>query len=985
MRSFWVFMGGMLFPAVSMAAVDFSRDVRPILSQYCFQCHGPDEAARKGGLRLDLRDSAYGKGKSGEVAIVPGKSAASEVIKRIDHADATELMPPPATKKPLSSKQREILTRWIDEGAIYQDHWAFLAPKQAPLPSVKLSDRLITPIDRFIVTKLEASGLTLNPPAKETLVRRVFLDLIGLPPTPEEAAAFFKDESPDAYAKLVERLLKSPHYGERWARKWLDLARYADTNGFEKDRARSMWPYRDWVIRAINANMPFDRFTIEQLAGDLLPGATEEQRIATGFHRNTMTNEEGGIDPLEFRWHSVNDRVATTGTTWLGLTLNCCQCHNHKFDPVSQAEYYKIFAFLNNADEPTMDVKSTDIAAKRDTILKQIAEREQQLIKKISPENFKKWQEAERPKAIAWHIAEPIEATANIPTLNRETNGIIFVSGDMSKRDIYTLKFKSVPKNTTALRIEIFPDPRLPANGPGRVSYEGPFGDFFLTELTLKSGDTTIPLGLANGSGHDGKNKPEHAVDGNVLTGWSINGKQGQANNAVFNLKKPLEADTDLQLDLLFEKYYAAGLGKFRVSFTKADIPVESRAVSHEAEEAMRIDPAKLSDEQRNILSAQYVTIASELQTERADIAKLRTSLPKFPTTLVMQERPAGQTRPTPVYKRGEYNQPTTPVTADVPAILPSLPKDLPKNRLAFAKWLVDTQNPLTARVIVNRQWAAFFGRGIVRTLEDFGYQGDAPTHPELLDWLAVEFMKSGWDMKNLHRLIVTSATYRQSSEVHGEQLKTDPKNQLLARFPRQRLEAEILRDQALTASGLLSRKIGGPSVFPPQPPGVTSEGTYGGLTWNASAGEDRYRRGFYTYVKRTAPYAMFQTFDGPSGEFCTARREVSNTPLQALTILNDAVFQELAQTMAKQLTLAPGDTDAKLKMLWNRCMTRPPTTDELTTLRTFFNTQKARFEKLPKEANTVAGPGDGDPVQRAAWTATVRVVFNLDEMVTKE
>ena len=986
MRSFLVFMGGILLPASSFAAVDFSRDIRPILSQHCFQCHGPDEAALKGGLRLDLRGPAHGKGKSGEIALVPGKAGASEAIKRINSADSSDVMPPPATKKPLSARQKELLTQWVNEGAVYEDHWAFVAPRQASLPAVKSADRAPTPIDRYVLAKLEANGLTLNPPAsRETLLRRVCLDLIGLPPTPEEARAFLADNSPDAYSKLVDRLLKSPHYGERWGRKWLDLARYADTNGFEKDRQRTMWPYRDWVINAINANMPFDRFTTEQLAGDLLPNATQDQRIATGFHRNTMTNEEGGIDPLEFRWHSINDRVATTGTTWLGLTLNCCQCHNHKYDPVSQAEYYKIFAFLNNSDEPTIDLHTPDIDAKRGAILRQIANKERELRAKITPENLKKWHDAERPKAVEWKIVEPAEATANIPTLRHEGNGIVFVSGDLSKRDIYKLKFKSVPKGTTALRLEIFPDPRLPANGPGRVSYEGPFGDFFLTELTLKSGAAAIPMGLASGSGHDGKNKPEHAVDGNVLTGWSINGKQGQSNNAVFSLKQALAADSDLQLDLLFEKYYAAGLGKFRVSFTNAAIPVESRTITHEAEEAVRIAQEKLTPAQQEILRSHYATIAPELQAGRDEIAKLRGTLPRPVTSLVMQERPADQTRPTPIYKRGEYNQPTTLVSADVPSILPPLPAKAPKDRLAFAKWLVDSRNPLTARVIVNRQWASFFGRGIVKTQEDFGYQGDAPTHPELLDWLAVEFMNTGWDMKKLHRTIVMSETYRQSAEVLPEQTKIDPKNQWLSHFPRQRLEAEALRDQALAVSGLLARKIGGPSVFPPQPPGVSSEGTYGGLNWTVSAGEDRYRRGLYTYVKRTAPYAMFQTFDGPSGEFCTARREMSNTPLQALTLLNDSVFQEIAQTMAKQFAASPEPTEAKLKTLWRKCLVREPRADELSTLQAFFTKQQERFAKMPKEAAVVAGPGEGDTTARAAWAATARVVLNLDEVVTKE
>lgn len=967
----------LVFPSFSYAAVDYTRDIRPILSQHCFQCHGPDETSRKGKLRLDIRDSAIGKGESGDIAIIPGKSANSELFKRLHSADATELMPPPATKKPLSDTQKKLLATWIDEGAVYQEHWAFLPPKAQPGMS----------IDQFIKAKLTANGLTQNGPAsKETLLRRVYLDLIGLPPSPTEAAEFLNDQSPEAYEKLVDRLLKSPHYGERWARKWLDLARYADTNGFEKDRPRTMWPYRDWVINAINANMPFDQFTIEQLAGDLLPNATQDQKIATGFHRNTMTNEEGGIDPLEFRWHSINDRVATTGTTWLGLTLNCCQCHNHKFDPISQAEYFKIFAFLNNADEPTLNLDSATLQTQRENAAKQLAEARRQSLDRIDATKFKTWLDAERAKAIAWTIAIPTEATANIPTLNQEADGVIFVSGDLSKRDIYTLKYARFPKGTTAIRIEIFADPRLPNNGPGRVSYEGPFGDFFLTELTLKANGNSIPFGFASATAHDGRSKPEHAVDGQVLTGWSINGKQGQNHQAVFNLKQPLEADMSVELDMLFEKYYAAGLGKFRISYTNAAIPVEAKNTPHAVESLLYVDAAKFSKEQEQQLREYYIATSPDFKAYQDTVTKIEKSISKPTTALVLQERPAGQTRPTPIYKRGEYSQPLkTTVQPGVPSVLPGLPKDAAANRLTFARWLVSSANPLTARVVVNRQWAAFFGKGIVKTLEDFGYQGDAPTHPELLDWLAIEFMNNQWDMKKLHRLIVLSATYRQSSEVKPVHTTVDPKNTLLAHFPRQRLEAEVLRDQALTISGKLSKKLGGPSVFPPQPPGVTSEGTYGQLAWRVSTGEDRYRRGLYTYVKRTAPYAMFQTFDGPSGEACTAKREVSNTPLQALTMLNDAVYQELAQALAEELLTKPTEVDSLLATLWKRCLLRAPTAEELATLKGFYNNQVARFDKFPTEATAIAGQTKHPPKMKAPLVATIRVLFNLDELVTKE
>ena len=479
--------------AASSAPLDYARDVRPILSQHCFKCHGPDEKARKGGYRLDLRKSAIEKTKSGLIPIVPGKPDDSELVRRIESDDSSELMPPPATKKPLSDAQKATLKRWIAEGAEYKDHWAFIAPKQVAPPSVKQSDWAENPIDQFVLARLEAAGLKPLPAAdRYTLVRRVYLDLIGLPPTPQEADEFVKDRSPDAYEKLVDRLLSSAHYGERWARRWLDLARYADTNGYEKDRPRTMWLYRDWVIKALNQDLPFDQFTIEQPAGDLLPGATLDERIATGFHRNTMLNEEGGADPLEFRWHALNDRVATTGTVWLGLTLNCCQCHNHKFDPIAQKEYYQLAAFLNNCDEPTVDVPSQEVAARRAEIEKQIAAREAELARFFPPDplalpddkrstdelrtayldaRFNAWLAIERARAVNWTALKPTAAKGNIPLLTIEPDATVFVSGDKSKHDVYDLSFQTNLKNITAIRIEALPDDRLPNRGPGPVSY----------------------------------------------------------------------------------------------------------------------------------------------------------------------------------------------------------------------------------------------------------------------------------------------------------------------------------------------------------------------------------------------------------------------------------------------------------------------------------------------------------------------------------
>lgn len=986
----------------SAAPPDFAREVRPILSQHCFKCHGPDDKTRKAKFRLDLR--------SGNLS----KERQDELVRRIISDDEFEMMPPPSTKKPLSSAQKAILKQWSSEGGVFHDHWAFIAPKQAEMPKIKQTDWPKSPIDYFILAKLEENGLKPSPSSdKYTLVRRVYLDLIGLPPTPAEADAFVNDKSADAYEKLVDQLLKSPHYGERWARRWLDLARYADTNGYEKDRARTMWLYRDWVIKALNDDLPFDQFTMEQIAGDLLPGATLEQKIATGFHRNTMLNEEGGADPLEYRWHAVNDRVATTGTTWLGLTLQCCQCHNHKFDPIAQREYYALSAFLNNCDEPTIDVPSPKIEAERRAQEKQNAEREANLWRLFSPDpladssdkrspaelqtayrdaRFRAWLDIERKKAVNWTVLKPTSANGNIPLLTIEPDGTVFVSGDKSKSDVYDLTFATDHKDITAIRIEALPDDRLPARGPGRVSYEGPFGDFFLCEVTLTNDGKRQKWGQVSADYFAGNDRPEFAADGEPMTGWSINGGQGRPHELVLNLAEPIRQPGKLALSMLCEKYYAAGLGKFRVSVTSDALKSEARGIPNELAPLLRKPMASLTLCEWASLWNQFIATAAELKPQRDEIQRLRNSLPRHPTALVMEERPANYTRPTFIHKRGEFTQPTEPVQPGVPAWMPSLTKGAKPDRLMFARWLVSPENPLTARVTVNRAWAAFFGRGIVRTTEDFGYQGEPPTHPELLDWLAVQFMLDGWSMKKLHKTIVMSATYRQESGVKSQESvvrgqEIDPTNRWLWHGPRLRLEAELVRDSALKVSGLLSPKIGGPSVYPPQPASVTLEGAYGGINWTASSGEDRYRRGLYTFSKRTAPFAMFTTFDAPSGEACVARREVSNTPLQALTLLNDAVFIESAQALARQLAKVPGSPQDKARELWRRCLTRPPKVDELALVVKFYETQKKRLSDKSSELAELGGEADTVRaiIDRAAWTAAARAVLNLDEMVTRE
>ncbi len=966
----------------------FSAQVRPILAQHCFKCHGPDDQARKARLRLDIREEAIKPARSGKRPIVPGKPDESELMARICSSDDSEIMPPPVAKNPLNEQQKAILKRWIAAGAEYRLHWALVPPRQVPLPRVKRPEWVKNPIDAFVLTRLEKEGLQPSPRADAyTLVRRASLDLIGLPPTPEEVEGFVQDRSPDAYEKLIDRLLASPHYGERWARRWLDLARYADTNGYEKDRLRSIWPWRDWVINALNADMPFDQFTLEQIAGDLLPGANQSQRIATGFHRNTMLNEEGGIDPLEFRFYALADRVNTTGTVWLGLTLGCAQCHSHKFDPISQREYYGLFAFLNNADEPELDVVTPEITRQRQEIEAKIAtlSRRAERVKDRSLESkFSEWLKRESDRSVRWTVLRPTSIKTNLPLLTVQDDDSILASGDQTKSDTYDLEFRTDLKGITAIRIEALPDDRLPKHGPGRVYYEGPIGDFTLSELTLRNNDRPAKLARASHSFAANGFGSEKAIDGNPQTGWSVNGGQGRAHWAVFNLAEPLAEAGRLQVRLLFERHFSAGLGRFRIAVTTDARPAVARAIPADLEELFLLRPDQLTTQQREKLRQQFLMSTPELSAQQKEIDQLRKQLPAYPTTLVLQERPANNPRPTFLHHRGEFLQPAERVEPGVPAVLNPLPKDAPRNRLTFARWLVSPDNPLVGRVTMNRQWAAFFGQGIVRTSHDFGFPGDFPSHPELLDFLAIELVKQGWSLKKMHRLIVTSSTYQQSSRVTPELQARDPENRLLARGPRLRLEAEMIRDQALRASGLLSPKIGGPSVFPPQPPGVTTEGTYGRLDWKVSQGPDRYRRGLYTFSKRTAPYAMFATFDGPSGEVCLARRERSNTPLQALTLLNDPALIEAAQALGKLLEARPGSTEERIDHLVRRLLCRPATAEEKKMLVQFLETQRRRFESQELDAAAVAGPGEGSPLERAVWTSLARVLLNLDEAITR-
>jgi hypothetical protein len=709
--------------------------------------------------------------------------------------------------------------------------------------------------------------------------------------------------------------------------------------------------------------------------------------------------------------------VATTGTVWLGLTTGCAQCHTHKFDPVSHREYYQLMALLNNADEPELALPQPKLdeqyrrnVAQAEALLADLPHQfpveaegnglPEERRRAALDRRWAEWLAEQRAAAVEWTPLRPIEATSNLPLLTVEADDSVFASGDFTKHDTYQLRFASDARGITALRLEALPDPRLPADGPGMTYYEGTKGDFFLGEFQLSDGEK--PLQFSSASSNYAKNRfgnqpvsAELTIDGDPQTGWSVDGRTGERHTAVYVLESPWSGEGELRLTMMFGRHFASSLGRFRISVTTDPRAGEALDLRVEADRWLLLPDNELPEEARKQLRRDFLLSMSELAEPAKRIRELL-KVPSYATTLVMQERPPENPRPTHRHHRGEFLQPREQVEPAVPAFLPELPaspSDATPNRLSFARWLVSEENPLTARVTANRQWAAFFGRGLVPTLEDFGYQGQPPSHPELLDWLAVEFMRSGWSLKRLHRQIVLSAAYRQSSHVTPNLIQRDPENRLLARGPRVRLEAELIRDSALLASGLLSHKIGGSSVFPPQPANVTTEGTYGALTWKPSPGEDRWRRSLYTFSKRTAPFAMYTTFDGPTGEACVARRDTSNTPLQALTLLNDVVFVEAAQALGAEFAGRGEPVEERIALLFRRVLVRSAEPEEIKALAAFYREQRARFESGELDAKAVAGgndsvgddpDGDDGAIDRAAWTVLARILLNLDEAITK-
>lgn len=979
--------------------LSFNVDVRPLLAAKCFACHGPDEEQRQADLRLDVREYAV------DAAIVPGKPLESEMVRRVFSQDPGEVMPPPDSNESLTKDEKELLRNWITVGASYDTHWGFVPPVRSPLPCVKNKHWPKNGIDHFVLARLDGQGIEPSFEAdRYTLIRRLYLDLIGLPPTPEEVDQFVSNDQPAAYEAVVDQLLESKHYGERWARQWLDLARYSDTNGYEKDRPRSIWPYRDWVIRALNDDMPFEQFSIEQLAGDMLPNATPEQRVATGFHRNTMLNEEGGIDPLEFRFYAMVDRVATTGTVWLGLTIGCVQCHTHKYDPITHTDYYRFMALLNNADEPDLLLDDEAISKRRREMERQITSLEADLPNQFPPAEgdgpletrrrhnfelkFDHWLNVAQSQAVRWTTLRPFSLQANLPKLELLEDSSVYSSGDITKRDVYTLKFQLSDRQLplTALRLEVLPDTRLPARGPGRAYYEGRKGDFFLSELMARHDGRQVEfssafhsygkLSIGNGDAN-----AANVIDGKGSTGWSTAEREGESHWLVLNLATPLEVRGELEIKLLFERHFAASLGRFRLSGTAADKEVEVLDMPADIELLLTREQDSWIVAERAKLKRHYARVAVELVEAREPIDQVWEKLPNFPTTMVMSERSLDNPRKSYRHHRGEYLSPREEVSPQIPALFAQSSDSGPTNRLEFARWLVSERNPLVGRVTVNRAWQAFFGVGLVRTSGDFGMQAAVPTHPQLLDWLACLFVDQGWSLKKLHRLIVTSATYRQDSKITLVLRNRDPNNQLLARGPRHRVDAETVRDIMLRASGLFVPKMYGPSVYPPQPESVTAL-AYGATKWIPSVGQDRYRRSLYTFSKRTAPFAAYSVFDSPSGESCTARRDRSNTPLQALTLLNDGMYLEMAQALARQAN-QQADPKAVATNIFRRLLTRPPEKSELTAMLEYRQSQLERMSHGELNAREIGG-GDGVSAELASWVMLARAVMNLDEAITK-
>ncbi len=1141
-------------PAPKSVTPDFQREIRPILSDKCFACHGPDEKERKGGkkgvgLRLDTAEGMVADLGDGRRAIVPNQPQKSLLLQRVTTKDPDDVMPPPKFGKKLTAREVELLVAWVKSGGTVSGHWSYQKPVRPPVPAVANRQWLVAnAVDNFICQRLAKEKLAPQPEAdRYALARRVALDLTGLPPGVAEVDAFVADKEPKAYERFVDLQLAKPSYGEHWARMWLDLARYADSAGYADDPSRVIWAFRDYVINAFNHNLPFDQFTLEQIAGDLLDNPTEEQLKGTAFHRNTMTNSEGGTNDEEFRTAAIVDRVNTTFAVWMGTSMACAQCHTHKYDPIAQKEYYQLYAFLNNTEDadrkdeaPVMEFFSDAQRKQRSDWQAELAAVETKF-KSPSAEviaGAEKWAKA-FPANLDWVAPKPSSARASSgAALAAQDDGSVFVAKNDAAKDNFTVELTlSEAQKLTALRIEALSNNQLPGKGPGQAGgnfvltrvranilppaeSKGPEARFVRIELPAKnqflqlaevqvfSGGENIALkgeakqsstymNAAASRANDGKTDGEYekgsvahteaqdnpwwevdlketrvlerivvwnraeagerlkgfrvvaldarrnvvwdksgndapkkdaafAMNGarevkfttaiadftqagfdaeNVLhddapkkdrtRGWAVGGATGKPHTLTLIAEKPVEIPAGSRVSVSLEQQSAtakATLGHFRVGVTADTKAAEFARTPADVVVAVAAE-SRTAEQQARIQDYYARTLAPELKQERTQLATLTKSLADLkPSTVPVQRELTGdKRRKTAIQIRGNFQNLGDEVTEAVPAAWHPLPKDAPRNRLTLAKWLMDENNPLTARVVANRYWEAIFGTGLVRTSEEFGAQGELPSHPELLDWLATELVAMKWDTKKFLRLLVTSQAYRQSSKVTPEALEKDPDNRLLSRGPRLRLTAEMVRDQSLAASGLLSAKMFGPSVRPTRPSAGLSAAFGSALDWTTSAGEDRYRRGLYTEWRRTSPYPSMATFDAPSREVCSVRRNRTNTPLQALVTMNDPVYVETAQALARRMAKDGGMTDAdKARHGFRLVLARPPSDNELAKLVKLHADSAAEFAKDKAKATSLATdplgplPEGADAANLAAWTTVANVLLNLDETLMK-
>jgi hypothetical protein len=1021
--------------------IEFNRDIRPILSDNCFLCHGPDKAQRKGNLRLDIEKDAQAD-RGGYHILVPGNLEKSALWHRITTTEKREHMPPLRTGKKLTDRQIALLRRWIEQGAQWQAHWSLIPPRRPPLPQVQHRSWPRNPIDHFVLARLEREGLSPAPEAdRRTLIRRVSLDLTGLPPTIKEVDAFLADQSPDAYEKVVDRLLASPRFGEHMALPWLDAARYADTNGYQGDGERSMWRWRDWVIEAFNHNMPFDQFTIEQLAGDLLPHPTLDQKIATGFNRNHRGNAEGGIIPEEYLVEYAADRVDTTATVWLGLTVACARCHDHKYDPITQKEFYQLFAYFNNIPErgkvirfgnspPWMKAPTREQQEQMRQLQTQIAAAEK-VCQDLEPElqaGQRRWEKSivQAPPR-DWTLTEGLLARY---TLNGDLRNAFGTTKPAQVR-AGSAQFEPGPLGPAA----IFDGKRyIDAGNVGGFSFYDKFSfAAWVNPANAQAGtilsrmqdmDRAEGYSLLVTDGAIQLNLVKRWLDDSLRLETNTKLKPGRWYHVVVTYdgsrsakgvtiyidaeRQPLHVNLDdLNQDFRTDaplKIGAGGDPGQRWHGALADVRLYDRCLS--ADEAglvattdsitsiAKIASAKQSRSQAYKLRSYFLThdAPEHLRQAHRKVRELQSQLSKLdeaiPTVMIMEERPTP--RETHLLLRGVYDRPGVQVQRNIPASLPALAPGAPRDRLGLARWLVSPTHPLTARVTVNRFWQMYFGMGLVRTAEDFGSQGEWPSHPELLDWLSTEFIRTGWNVKALQRLIVTSATYRQASRVTPELVKRDPDNRLLARGPRVRLSAQTIRDQALFISGLFVPKIGGPSVKPYQPPGLWND--LADIPYVPDKGENLYRRSLYTFWKRTIAPPALATFDAAGRESCIVRQTRTNTPLQALNLLNDVTYVEAARVLAERMMQHGGRTPAeRIDFAFRLATARRPQFQELQILTAGFETHLARYRREPKAALKAVSIGEWprsdkmDIAELAAYAAVAGVIFNLDETITKQ